>query len=382
MQRFVSVALFLTATGVVSLLNASASQERVLFLPSATDPAITQFNNSHYAVVDPANTNQGRLVLFLPGTGATPALYRAFPTNAANLGFHALGLMYLNGDAINSLCASNAPLDADAAGNARLEVIDGTNRVSFLSVDRTNCIENRLLKALQYLQANYSTRGWGQFYSNNTVLWNKLIVCGHSQGGGMAAMLAKTRRVNRCIVFTDMDWWVAGNRPYNWMSATSSTPANLWYLFAHERDQFLDFGEMQISAAALDVSRYGAYVQVESSGSPTFSNRHFLSTNLDPSTNQPASYHGCPVVDAATPLQADGVTPVFKPVWDYLLLHETADIAIESPLTNLTITFSPGTLEQSTNLTSWTTVTNANSPFSLPKNGLGKRGFFRLNQNP
>ncbi len=382
MQRFVSVALFLTATGVVSLLNASASQERVLFLPSATDPAITQFNNSHYAVVDPANTNQGRLVLFLPGTGATPALYRAFPTNAANLGFHALGLMYLNGDAINSLCASNAPLDADAAGNARLEVIDGTNRVSFLSVDRTNCIENRLLKALQYLQANYSTRGWGQFYSNNTVLWNKVIVCGHSQGGGMAAILAKTRRVNRCIVFTDMDWWVASNRPYNWMSATSATPASLWYLFAHERDQFLDFGEMQISAAALDVTRYGAYVQVESSGSPTFSNRHFLSTNLDPSTNQPASYHGCPVVDAATPLQADGVTPVFKPVWDYLLLHETADIAIESPLTNLTITFSPGTLEQSTNLTSWTTVTNANSPFSLPKNGLGKRGFFRLNQNP
>jgi hypothetical protein len=379
MHRF---RLFIFAACAAAVWSAPAAQERVLFLPSATDPAITQFNNSHYSVVDPANTNQGRLVLFLPGTGATPALYRAFPTNAASLGFHALGLMYPNGDAINSLCAQFAPLDADAAGNARLEVIDGTNRVSFLTVDRTNCIENRLLKALQYLQANYPTRGWGQFYSNNTVLWNKLIVCGHSQGGGMAAMLAKTRSVNRCIVFTDMDWWVAGNRPYNWMSAASQTPADRWYLFAHERDQFLDFGEMQASAAALDVTRYGAYVRVETSAAPTSGNRHFLSTNLEPSTNQPTSYHGCPVVDAATPLQADGATPVFKPVWDYLLLHETDDITIEAAATNLTVTFSPGTLEQSTNLTSWTTVTNANSPLSLPKSGLGGRSFFRRNAGP
>jgi hypothetical protein len=120
-------------------------------------------------------------------------------------------------------------------------------------------------------------------------------------------------------------------------------------------------------------------VRVESSAAPTSGNRHFLSTNLEPSTNQPTSYHGCPVVDAATPLQADGATPVFKPVWDYLLLHETADIAIEATTTNLTVTFSPGTLEQSTNLTSWTTVTNANSPLSLPKRGFGERGFFRRN---
>ncbi|MEI8290128.1 MAG: hypothetical protein WCH99_11705 [Verrucomicrobiota bacterium] len=376
MHRF---RLFIFAACAAAVWSAPAAQERVLFLPSATDPAITQFNNSHYSVVDPANTNQGRLMLFLPGTSATPALYRAFATNAASLGFHALGLMYPNGDAINSLCAQFAPLDAAAAGNARLEVIDGTDRVSFLTVDRTSCIENRLLKALQYLQANYPTRGWGQFYSNNVVLWSKLIVCGHSQGGGMAAMLAKTRNVNRCIVFTDMDWWVAGNRPYNWMSAASQTPADRCYLFAHERDQFLDFGEMQTSAAALDVTRYGAYVREESSASPAFNNRHFLSTNLEPSTNQPTSYHGCPVVDAATPLQADGATPVFKPVWDYLLLHETADITIEATATNLTVTFSPGTLEQSTNLPLWTPLTNANSPFALPRSGLGERGFFRRN---
>lgn len=103
--------------------TASGVQQEALFRPSVTDPAITQFNDRHYAVVDPAVTGRGRLVLFLPGTGATPFLYREFPKNAARHGFHALGLMYPNDNAINVLCQHFAPSDPDAAGNARLEVI-------------------------------------------------------------------------------------------------------------------------------------------------------------------------------------------------------------------------------------------------------------------
>jgi hypothetical protein len=358
--------------------NASAVQQRVFFAPSATDPAITQFNNNHYAVVDPAVTSRGRLALFLPGTGATPFQYREFPQNAASLGFHALGLMYPNGSAINTLCAQNAPLDADAAGNARLEVLYGSNCVSFINVDSTNCIQSRLLKALQYLNTAYPTRGWGLYYSGGAVLWSKLFVCGHSQGAGMAAMLAKTRVTDRCIMFTDMDWWVVGNRPYNWMSTTPQTPVDRWYLLAHERDQYLDFTEMQICATALDADRYGACVLAETSAVTSYAGRHFLSTNLDPAPALSASYHGCPVVDAATPLQADGVTPVLKPAWDYMLLHETQPILIELKGTNLTLTFSPGSLDQSDNLTNWTALPAAVSPLVLPQNTLPERRFYRL----
>lgn len=74
--------------------TAAAVPLEALFRPSATDAAITQFNDRHFAVVDPAVASRGRLVLFLPGTGANPFLYREFPRNAASLGFHALGLMY------------------------------------------------------------------------------------------------------------------------------------------------------------------------------------------------------------------------------------------------------------------------------------------------
>jgi len=363
--------------------TASAVQQRVFFAPSATDPAITQFNDNHYAVVDPAVTNRGRLVLFLPGTGGTPSEYCLFPQNAASLGFHSLGLMYPNASAINILCALYAPYDGNAAGNARLEVIDGTNRVSFLSVDSTNCIQSRLLKALQYLNTTYPTRGWGQYYSGSTLLWSKLIVSGHSQGAGMAAMLAKTRVTARCVMFSDMDWWKWGNQPYNWMSTTPQTPVNYWYLFAHERDELLDFTEMQTCAAALDVSRYGAYVQVETATSASYSGRHFLSTNLDPSSAaQTNPFHRCTVFDGATPMQADGVTPVFKPVWDYMLLHDTAPITIESASANISVIFSPGTLEQSDDLTHWTPQTSATSPLTLSLGTLPPRRFYRLGATP
>lgn len=185
----------------------------------------------------------------------------------------------------------------------------------------------------------------------NAILWNKLIVCGHSQGAGMAAMLAKTRVTDRCVMFTDMDWWVAGNRFYNWISATTQTTVDRWCFLAHERDQPLGFTAMQACAVALDVSRYGASVKAESSTSASFGGRHFLSTNLEPAPAQSASYHGCPIVDAATPRQADGVTPVFKTLWDYLLLHDTVPVTIESTSsTSISVIFSSGTLEQSDDL--------------------------------
>jgi hypothetical protein len=359
--------------------TASGVPQEALFRPSVTDPAITQFNDRHYSVVDPAVTGRGRLVLFLPGTGATPFLYREFPKNAARLGFHALGLMYPNDSAINVLCQQFAPSDPDAAGNARLEVIDGSDRVSFLTVNSINSIQNRLLKALQYLQATYPSQGWGQYYSGSSVLWDKLIVCGHSQGSGMAAMLAKTRGTDRCIIFTGMDWWTGGTppRPYNWMFTSPQTPVDRWYSFAHERDQFLDFAEMQAAAAALDVSRYGPHERVESS-SAGFGSRHFLSTNLEPAPAQSSSYHGCPVVDAATPMQSDGVTPVLKPVWDYLLLHDTLPITIESSPSGTSIIFSPGTLEKSDDLTHWTPQSAATSPLVVPRSAPPFRSFYRL----
>jgi hypothetical protein len=45
----------------------------------------------------------------------------------------------------------------------RLEILDGTDRTPLVDVDRANSIENRLIKLLQYLDANRPGEGWGGF---------------------------------------------------------------------------------------------------------------------------------------------------------------------------------------------------------------------------
>jgi hypothetical protein len=361
---------------------APGAQERVFFAPSATDPEITQFDNSHYAVVDPDVPARELLVVFLPGSGGVPFFYTDFIENAASLGFHGLGLMYPNATPINQLVAVNDPLNPEAALLARLEVIDGADRVSYLEVNRTNCIENRLLKALQYLDATRPSMGWDSYFAGDTILWSKLILCGHSQGGGHAGVMAKTRTVHRCLFFGSMDYWAAGDRPYDWMSLPPLTPISQWFLLAHERDQLLDFGRMQTAASALDVDRYGAFLRAESASDADFRGRHFLSTNLEPARGAAGSYHSTMISDADTPREADGITPVLKPAWDYFLLHATPPVALELTAASLEIYFCPGTLEFSETLADWEAVPGAGSPLSIPRDVLGERGFYRLRLAP
>jgi hypothetical protein len=75
--------------------------------------------------------------------------------------------------------------------------------------------------------------------------------------------------------------------------------------------------------------------------------------------------------------------PVLKPAWDHLLLlHITPPVALTLDASQLAVTFSPGTLERSGDLQTWTPQPEARSPLVLPRSGLGPAGFFRLQTNP
>jgi dienelactone hydrolase len=279
----------------------------VVFKPSDTDVRITSNNDAHYAVVDPKATRKDQLVLVLPGTGASPSQYTDYCNNAANLGFHVLGLTYPNDKSINALCNVNAPQDPRVQKSARLEVIDGRDRVSFVNVDQVNSIESRMIKALQYLQRTYPGDGWGAVLQKGRVDWSKIIVVGHSQGGGMAGVIAKTRKVNRCVMVTAMDYWVAGNRPCNWMFEAPQTPTDRWYFLAHQRDQHLPFPEMITSAKALGLMAYGGFTQVETALDPDFRGNHCLFTNPAPAPIAPTSFHGSVIVNPAISRDENGV---------------------------------------------------------------------------
>ncbi len=370
----------LIALALLTTLS-QAVQVRRFFTPSSTDPAISQPNNNHYSIFDPALPPRGGLVVFLPGTGAVPFNQTAFIQNAASLGFHALGLMYPNADAVNEICTQQSPLDPDCAVKVRLEVIDGTDRSPLVSVDRPNCIENRLLKAVQFLHATYPLHGWNAYFTGNDIAWRKIIICGHSQGGGHAGLIAKTREVERCVMLAATDWWSAMLRPYNWLSLPPATPVERWFLIGHERDPMVSLPLLRLTSAALGTARYGDPLDVDGA-LPDYRGSHFLTTDLEPVRGAAGSYHGTMVSDADTPRQADGVTPVLKPAWDHLFLYQTPPIALEWTPTHLRVTFSPGILQQSTTLSGWQAISGAESPLEISRSSLPGEGFYRLGTTP
>jgi len=305
-----------------SLAGAGYGQVVHSVRPSQTDPAITQFDNAHFAYVDPTVPARNKLLVFFPGTGATPVAYTEMLKAAATMGFHAIGLMYVNGQSVNlDICSQTT--DPSCHKSVRLEIIDGTDRSNRVEVDRTNSIENRLIQLLQHLQAQFPLEGWGQYLTGDgSIRWGALLVSGHSQGAGHAGLLAKTRVLHRCLMFAGHDWYIWGNRPADWISEPSATPASAYYGFTHLRDDLVDESNLLESWSAFGMDAFGERVVVEHTSGPPYGATRMLATDLEPrgqsntDTNQP-NYHGATVVDSATPLDGSE-QPRYIPVWNYL----------------------------------------------------------------
>lgn len=323
------------------------------FAPALADPAVTTFNNSHYAYRNAAATERGRLFLFLPGTGAFPIQYRQVLRCAADHGFHALGLMYVNSPSVGELTSSEP---SDAAGKVRLEIIDGTDRTPLVNVNRTNSIENRLIAALQYLQTQAPSENWAQFLdAGPDIRWDRIIVSGHSQGGGHAAVLSKKEVCNRALIFNASDWSSTAGRPADWMSGPSATPVERVYGIGHLRDPLVVAAQIRLGWSALGLPRLGAEQVPESGGYP-FGYTHQFMTNLDPSDmSSPQNFHGADIVDARVPLDPFGL-PMLRPFWSHLMLSSHLEPRAQISGATISIPSTDGVLYQlqsSSDLTTW-----------------------------
>ncbi|GEM_PF-2584136 len=287
--------------------------------PAATDAAIDATAGNHDAVINTAVTPKGRLFVFMPGTGGIPLVYRFIVQAAANNGFHAIGLAYENATAVGDLCAGST--DPDCAGKVREERFSGQDTSTLVSVDAANGIQNRLAKALVYLAQQHPQDGWGQYLdSGGNVLWDRVRVSGHSQGGGAAGYIAKQKLVDRvCFFSSPSDVDDVQNKLAAWVLAPGVTPAARHFGFSHQRDGMIPWALIQQQWAAFGMDSFGAFVNVDSVALP-YNLSHMLSSNL----NKPSwvtvpdaqAYHGITVVDARTPLDANGL-PAYRQVWQY-----------------------------------------------------------------
>lgn len=292
-------------------------QRQSIFVnPQTTDPQIDTFLSPHYVARDPVVTQRNQLLVFLPGTNGVPAVYRAFTNLAADMGFHTIGLNYVNGDGVNEMCGPT--LDLDCYGNVRLEILDGTDRSGLVSVNRPNSIENRLIKLLVHMQQINPAANWAQYLNAKSgIRWDKIVIAGHSQGGGHAGIIGKTKLVARVLMFAAMDFNGFRNSVANWMLLPGATPDAGFFGFSHQQDEEVSYTILSTRAwTAYGMDDFGAPVNVDPA-LPPYSNTHSLNTNF-PDIPSGSNYHGAIIVDTRFPVDQNGVS-IYEPVWRYLL---------------------------------------------------------------
>lgn len=279
---------------------------------SATAAGISDAFGSHI-VVSPAGLGVGRLFVHLQGTGGKPANSLLVLRQAGTRGLHAIGLAYPNVPSVDSLCSASS--DAACYEKVRLEIIDGTDRTPLVAVSRADSIENRLIAALATLASHYPADGWAQYLVAGVPKWDRIVISGHSQGGGHAALMARDRTMARvCMFASPKDTSSFFNAPAAWQTMAHVTPTDRYYGFNHQQDSQ---ATTLRNWAALGLAGLGAAVDVDVSASP-FAGSHQLTTNAVPAIA--GAFHGSVVVDRNTPLGADG-TPLFSVVWNLMCLQ-------------------------------------------------------------
>jgi hypothetical protein len=275
---------------------------------SATDPAILDVNGVHHVALGAPASRRGQLFVFLPGTTASAQDYSFLIERAATLGYHAIGLAYVNEVAVNVLCAGMGA--SGCHEDVRREVILGNDESPLVQVDAANGIFYRLDRLLAHLAAIAPMEGWARYRDGEGgVRWDLALVAGHSQGAGHAAFIGRLERVARAVLFS-------GTEPAPWTQAGDfATPAADFFGFAHRLEPIYT----PIQASWDNIGIPGAPTSVDAA-LPPFGGSQQLHTSSQDCTGDPQSngfYHNCHCADAWMPFLPDG-TPAFQYVWDHL----------------------------------------------------------------
>lgn len=304
---------------LLALAAQSSTISRRSILPQDTDRGISEFLSNHSIFVDTAAKQRGELLIFLPGTNGKTNNTDNFCKTAASLGYRVINLMYP--DDVPATKVRNEK-DRKAFENFRLEIITGEDLSKAISVNRSNSIENRLIKLIQHLDKSNPNEKWGVFLTKEGALnWPKIAVSGLSQGAGHAGMIATQKRVARAILFGGpKDYDRAAGKPAGWIGK-SATPTELIFTFNHEQDlQGCDLTEQLEICRAMGLEKHGPAVDVDKVPSP-YKGSRILTTNF-PGTKVPSvQAHGSVVGDGSKARLANGKS-LFEPVWIYMLTRK------------------------------------------------------------
>lgn len=280
----------------------TASNISIVVQPKQTDPNYASSDQSHY-VVRNTTTHFNKLLLFLGGSFSVPKDYNSFCDHAATIGLDVVSLSYPNDVATAPLGANS---DTNIFSNYRDEICFGNQVSNVVSVDILNSITTRATKLLLFLNAAYPNENWGQYItSTNNLVWNKIIVAGHSQGAGHASYLGKKILVDRVVMLSGPnDYSTFFNSPANWLIQNGQTALNKQYALLHQRDEIVPYTYQVENLKGLGLLSSNQSPVLADNLLPPYLHAHALSLNI------PAlSFHSSTV----------GKNSALPNIWTYLL---------------------------------------------------------------
>lgn len=304
----------LVAAPAMAVEDMVSIQPQSVVYPTDTDPEIRRFNNPQAAYA-PLGSPRGELFVLLPGTGGKKTGMKRLMTNAALVGYHVIEVMY-NDDIPADICARDA--DPNAFAEFRWALIEGGSSPHLDgAIPRAESIESRLAKFLQYLEVHDPDRGWGQYLQGSDPAWGKIAIGGMSQGGGHAALIATRFAVARVLCFgAPKDYSQRLKAPAAWYQR-SVTPPGRYFAFNNTHDaQGCNYEEQVANLQALGVAQLGT--AMVDGNAPPYGHAHALFTNWTGDRSDIRSTEAHTSVSRDNLLASDG-TPLFRPVWRYML---------------------------------------------------------------
>lgn len=225
-------------------LLALAASHAIEVNPASLQSGTRQYKGPHFALT--AEKPNGLLLLTLGGTNSLPKDLREFAEEGAKLGYHAIGIDYVNGPPDGSASTEcRESKDPACFDNFRREVMNGEALSQFAKVSKEDSIEFRITFLLRHLASKHPKQ-WGKFLHGKEVDWSKVVAAGHSQGAGHVAFLAKAHALQGAILLAGPQDIFADGRTATWLQRPSLTSSNRFYALLHKKDFF--GSEKQIAA--------------------------------------------------------------------------------------------------------------------------------------
>jgi hypothetical protein len=229
------------------MVDTGAGNVRINFTATQLDPMAgtsgtpTHADAQQFGTVNKQSNLQGKLVMTLGGIGGCCG-QGGIGGFAEGLGFHHMGIAMQT--AISSAPDNpyrNTPegerTDEDnrQMGDARMEAWDGTDRVDWLDINRSDSFERRAELGIAYMQAQDPAGDWEYFLdANGGVRWSDVYLVGYSYGSQTLAVVSKYVRIGRGIATSGPA--SEGFPNATWIHEPSVTPLDRMYVLVGESD--------------------------------------------------------------------------------------------------------------------------------------------------